>query len=108
MANKPNPIPATYPRVTPALVVKGAEAALTFYANVFGATERMRFPGPGGTVAHAEIEIGSSVLIIEDEFPGRGTKAPGPGGVEGTPFSLFVSGRGGLSHHTLKTYLRKN
>lgn len=90
MANKPKSIPDTYRRVTPSLVVKGAEKALKFYAEVFGATERMRFPGPGGTVAHAEIEIGDSVLIVEDEFPDRGTKAPGPEGVEGTPFSLFL------------------
>jgi PhnB protein len=31
--------------------------ALEFCAEVFGARERMRFPGPGGTIAHAEIEI---------------------------------------------------
>jgi PhnB protein len=90
MVNQPNPIPASYRRVTPALVVKGAEKALAFYAEVFGATERMRFPGPDGTIAHAEIEIGDSVLIVEDEFPDRGSKAPEPGGVEGTPFSLFL------------------
>jgi PhnB protein len=40
----------------------------------------MRFPGPGGTIAHAEIQIGDSVVIIEDEVPERGTKAPPPGG----------------------------
>jgi PhnB protein len=90
MAHRLDPIPASYRRVTPALVVKGAEKALAFYAEVFGATERMRFPGPGETIAHAEIEIGDSVLIVEDEFPNRGTKAPGPQGVEGTPFSLFL------------------
>ena len=90
MVNQPNPIPTSYRRVTPALVVQGAEKALAFYAEVFGATERMWFPGPGGTIAHAEIEIGDSVLIVEDEFPARGTKAPGPQGVEGTPFSLFL------------------
>jgi PhnB protein len=90
MANKPNPIPDTYRRVTPSLVVKGGEKALEFYAEVFGAIERLRFPGPGGTVAHAEIQIGDSVIIVEDEFPDRGTKAPAPEGVEGTPFSLFI------------------
>jgi PhnB protein len=90
MADKLNPIPSTYRRVTPSLVVKGAEKALEFYAEVFGATERMRFPGPSGTVAHAEIQIGDSVIIVEDEFPDRGTKAPAPEGVEGTPFSLFL------------------
>jgi PhnB protein len=54
----------------------------------FWATERMRFPG--GTVAHAEIQIGDSVVIIEDEVPERGTNAPPPGGLAGSPSSLFI------------------
>jgi PhnB protein len=50
---RPDPIPDSYRRVTPCLTVRGAGKALEFYAAVFGATERMRFPGPGGTIAHA-------------------------------------------------------
>ncbi len=87
---KPNPIPESYRRVTPCLIVQGGAKALEFYAEVFQATERMRFPGPGGTVAHAEIQIGDSVVIIEDESPQRGSKAPPPGGVDGSPSFLFV------------------
>jgi PhnB protein len=87
---KPQPIPDAYRRVTPCLVVQGGAKALEFYAEVFGATERMRFPGPGGTVAHAEIQIGDSVVIIEDEVPEQGSKAPPPGGVAGSPSSLFI------------------
>ena len=88
--SKPKPIPETYRRVTPCLVVLGGAKALEFYAEVFGATERMRFPGLGGTVAHAEIQIGDSVVIIEDEVPDQGSKAPSPGGVPGSPSSLFI------------------
>jgi PhnB protein len=51
----PTPIPDSYRRVTPGLVVDGGVNALEFYAEAFGATERMRVPGPEGTVAHAEI-----------------------------------------------------
>jgi PhnB protein len=89
-AAKPNPIPETYRRVTPCLVVLGAAKALDFYAEVFGATERMRFPGPAGTIVHAEIQIGDSVVIVEDEDPRRGTKAPPAGGLPGTPVVQFV------------------
>lgn len=85
-----NPIPDRYRRVTPALVVQGAAKALEFYAAVFGATERLRFPGPGGTVAHAEIEIGDAVVIVEDENPHLGTTAPPAGGVPGTPVFQFI------------------
>lgn len=88
--SRPKPIPDGYRRVTPALVVQGGVKALEFYAEVFGATERMRFPGPGGTVAHAEVEIGDSVIIIEDASPEMGTKAPPPGGVDGSPTFLFI------------------
>jgi PhnB protein len=89
-AAKPNPIPDSYRRVTPSLIVQGAAKAMEFYADVFGATERMRFPGPDGSVAHAEIQIGDSVLIVEDEDPQRGTKAPPAGGLAGTPVFQFI------------------
>ncbi len=89
-AAKPNPIPDSYRRVTPCLVVRGAAKALEFYAEVFGAAERMRFPGPGGTVAHAEIQIGDSVVIVEDEDPQRGTTGPPAGGLPGTPAFQFI------------------
>ncbi|MQM26890.1 VOC family protein [Glycomyces albidus] len=90
MTATPDPIPSTYPRVTPALVVDGADKALAFYREVLGATERMRVPGPGGTIAHAEIQIGDSVVMVDDASPVAGTKAPPEGGFSGTPCSLFV------------------
>lgn len=86
----PNPIPDRYPRVTPSLVVNGGVRALEFYADVFGATERMRFPGPDGTIVHAEIEIGDSVIIVEDASPQMGTQAPPAGGLDGSPVFLYI------------------
>lgn len=85
---KPNPIPDSYRRITPCLTVRGAAKALEFYAAAFGASERMRFPGPGGTIAHAELEIGDSVVIVADEQ--QDTKAPPPGGLQGSPAYLFI------------------
>jgi PhnB protein len=84
------PIPDTYRRITPCLVVAGAAKALEFYAAVFGATERMRFPAPDGSIAHAEIQIGDSVLIVDDADPNRGTQAPPSGGLPGTPVFQFI------------------
>lgn len=86
----PQPIPDGYRRITPFLVVEGATKALEFYIEAFGATERMRMSGPGGTIAHAEVEIGDSVLMVEDASPFMGTKAPPAGGVEGSPSGLFL------------------
>src|SRR5262249_58609437 len=87
---KPKPIPDRYRRVTPCLIVRDGGKALEFYAEVFGARERMRFPGPDGGVAHAEIEIGDSVVIVEDEDAYRGTSAPPPGGLPGSPVFQFI------------------
>jgi PhnB protein len=50
----------------------------------------MRFPGPDGTIAHAETEIGDSVVMVEDASPFMGTKAPPTGGLEGSPAALYV------------------
>lgn len=87
---KPKPIPERYRRVTPALVVDGAGKALEFYAAVFNATERLRYSGPDGTIAHAEIEIGDSVVIVEDPSPYMGTQPPPAAGLDGTPTFLYI------------------
>jgi PhnB protein len=83
-----NPIPDTYPRVSPHLSVKGAADAIEFYKGVLGASERMRMPMPGGAIAHAELELGGSVIMIGDEMPG-GTD-PSPRTLGGSPVALFV------------------
>ena len=104
---RPDPIPGSYRRVTPCLTVHGAGKALEFYAAVFGAAERMRFPGPDGTIAHAEIQIGDSVVIVEDEDPQRGTKAPPPGGLPGSLPSPSASKLTSASFQTLALSLTR-
>jgi PhnB protein len=81
-----NPIPENYPRIVPYLCVRGAAAAITFYGKVFGATERMRMAEPDGRIGHAEIQIGSAVIMLSDEFPDLGVRAPRT--VGGTPVTL--------------------
>jgi PhnB protein len=71
-----NPIPQGYHSITPYLYVEGAAKALDFYGKIFGATERMRMDMPDGTVGHAEIEIGDSVVMLADAPP-RATEARG-------------------------------
>jgi PhnB protein len=82
------PIPDGYPRVSPYLVVDGAQKAIDFYTGVLGATERMRMPGPDGRIGHAELQFGDSVVMLADEFPDMGAKAPGAYG--GSPVSIMV------------------
>ncbi len=82
------PIPDAYPRVSPHLSVAGAAEAIEFYKGVLGATERMRMAMPGGAIAHAEIQLGDSVIMIGDEVPG-GTD-PSPRTLGGSPVALFA------------------
>jgi PhnB protein len=85
---KAQPIPDGYPRITPYLHVDGAGAAIDFYSKVFGATERMRMPAPGGKVGHAELEIGDSLIMLSDEYPEMGII--GPKSIGGTPVTISV------------------
>ena len=73
---KTSAIPHGYHTATPYLVVKNAPAAIEFYKKAFGAVELLRLLTPAGTVAHAEIKIGDSPLMITDEFPEWGNFSP--------------------------------
>ena len=68
------PIPAGMRTVTPYLIVKDANRVIEFAKKAFGAREKFRSDRPGGGVAHAEIWIGDSVVMLADagsEFPAR-------------------------------------
>ena len=82
------PIPDGYHSVTPYIICDGASAAIDWYRKAFGAEERMRFPGPGGKVMHAEITLGNSVVMLADEFPEMGAKSPKSLG--GTPVGILL------------------
>ncbi|RDI49830.1 VOC family protein [Nocardia mexicana] len=82
------PIPEGYPVVCPGLAIDGAAAAIDFYKRVFGATERMRMPGPDGRVAHCELMFGDSMVMLGDAVPQLGFLDPKA--VGGTPVNLHV------------------
>jgi len=82
------PIPDGYPRVTAYLAIDGAGEAIEFYKKIFGATERMRLPGPDGRIGHAEIQLGDSVIMMADAFPEMGVTDPKKLG--GTAVNLVV------------------
>ena len=62
-------IPDGYAAVTPYLTVKGAAQAIEFYRKAFGAEEVLRVPMPDGRIAHAEVRIGGSIVMLHDEAP---------------------------------------
>lgn len=85
------PIPDGYAAITPYLIIDGAARAIEFYKNVFGATERMRMPAPGGGVGHAELNIGGSMLMLADPWPAMNAFAPVPGGNVPVSLVLYVT-----------------
>jgi len=60
--------------------------ALEFYKKAFGATERMRMKREDGKIAHAEIQIGDTTVMMADEHPEIGAMSPQHYG--GSPVSL--------------------
>ena len=82
-----DPIPHGYHSVTPYLIVDDAAAALDFYAKAFGAQETLRMP-MGDRIAHAEMRIGNSMIMLADEFPDMGHLSPKSRG--GATCSLMI------------------
>jgi len=82
------PIPEGYDSAIPYLSVDDAAKAIEFYKRAFGATERMRMPGPDGKIGHAEIQIGDSIIMLADPFPEGNVKPPKKLG--GTTVGIFL------------------
>jgi uncharacterized glyoxalase superfamily protein PhnB len=86
MAKAKKAIPEGYATVTPQLTIENAAAALDWYKKGLGAEELSRSLGPDGKIMHAEIKIGSSrVMVNDDVMGGKGPKAYG-----GSPASLWL------------------
>jgi len=81
------PIPEGYSSVTPYLMFENANAAIEFYKKAFGAQELFRMP-MGNRIAHAEIQIGNSRIMLADEHPQM--DAYGPEHHNGSPVSLML------------------
>ena len=77
--------------VTPYLTVRGADRAIEYYKQAFGAEELLRMPGPDGKgIMHAEIKVGDSKVFLSDEFPGMGSRSPETLGGSTASVHLYV------------------
>lgn len=83
---KVKPVPEGYHTITPAMTCKNAAQAIEFYKKAFGAKEKFRMDGPGGSIGHAELVIGDSTFMLNDEFPG----ASAPTGLGASYLFLYV------------------
>ncbi len=86
MAKAKSPIPPGHHTVTPQLVLDEAARAIDWYKKALGADEHARAVGPDGKIMHAEIRIGNSLIMLNDEMGGaKSAKAIG-----GSPISLWL------------------
>lgn len=70
------------------LCVKGADRAIDFYKEAFGATEKLRLAEPSGLIGHAELDFGGTTIMFSDEFPEYGAVAPDS--TKGTPAMIHL------------------
>ena len=74
--------------ITPHIVVRGAERAVDFYRDAFGAEELERIPTPDGRLMSVQLRIHGDVVHLADEFPEMGVLAPPS--IGGTPVVLAI------------------
>jgi PhnB protein len=82
-----NPIPEGYRSVNVILTVDDAAKAIDFYKQAFGATEISRLP-MGDKIGHAELKIGDTQIMLNDEFPDHDNLGPKARG--GTSVGLII------------------
>src|SRR5215213_2432347 len=60
------PVPEGYSTVSPYMVVEGAQRVIDFLQRAFGAAALRRYERPDGSVMHAEVRIGDTVVMLAD------------------------------------------
>jgi len=88
MTSQSKPQPDGYHTVTPYMAVRDCMGAINFYTRAFGAEKTMQLDMPDGKIAHAEIRIGDSTLMMSEENEEWGNKSPQALG--GSPMFLMI------------------
>ncbi|MBM3644494.1 MAG: VOC family protein [Alphaproteobacteria bacterium] len=87
MAAKPVPDNQT---LRPHLTVRDGAAAIDFYRRAFGAVELFRLVEPSGKLGHAEIRIGDTIVMLNEEYPDFGALSPDSLGGSPVAFLIYV------------------
>jgi PhnB protein len=82
------PTPPGYHSVNMYLSLRDATSAIDFYKRAFGAEQVMKLNMPDGKVAHAELKIGDTIVMMAEENPEWGNKSPLTLG--GSPVHLMI------------------
>ena len=81
-------IPSGYHSLQPYLMFTNSAEAIAFFAKAFGAKEKLCMKDDKGRIAHAELEIGDSVMMMAEEHPEIQAYAAAHYG--GSPVSLML------------------
>src|SRR3989442_15687512 len=76
MPDKVKAVPEGFHTLTPHITVRDATRAIDFYQKAFGAEVLRVSHGPEGKIMHADLKIGDSILMLNDEFPEWGALGP--------------------------------
>lgn len=71
----------------PYLTLEDPRAAMALYEKALDATTKMIMDGPGGSVMHAEMEIGGQQLMLSGVWPGMSNA---PSGKSPVNFMMYV------------------
>lgn len=74
--------------LSPHLFVLGAERAVEFYREAFGAVEVFRNTLPNGVILFVELQVGAGRLLVSEETPELGALAPPT--VGGSPVMILL------------------
>lgn len=82
------PIPDGFHNLTPYITTRNTVEAIEFYKKAFGAVEVGRISMPDGSIAHAEIQIGDSKIMMAEESEDWGNLSPQK--LNGSPVNLCL------------------
>jgi PhnB protein len=77
------------PTLTAHLVCERAAEAIAFYEKALGAEVLVRMDGPDGSLVHAGLRVGDSMLMLAGENPQWGSL--GPKALKGSPVTIHMS-----------------
>lgn len=90
MKGNVKPIPEGHHTVTPRMFVRGADKAIEFYKQAFGASELERYADPSGKIVDVGLRIGDSIISLAEESPEWGNYSPQSFGGPTTIITLNV------------------
>lgn len=99
-------VPERFHTITPQLAVADADAAITFYRQVFGARELVRNHHDSGRVMHAELVIGDSLLLVHDDFSDLGGPAAAAPGTSPVTIHLYLPDPDAAFQHAISAGAR--